>query len=126
MIDEFDRELNAPPAERWEHDPNPLVGELIARYTFDGGEFEPAEMLVILPDGSEVAYSVLCGKATLRSFVERTDPQVGGQVGIKYAGEATSKKNGKSYAVYNGAFKPADPNAKPPESTEGDDAPLPF
>jgi len=75
-MDEFDRELNMPPAQRWEHDPNPLVGELISRYPFEG-DYEPAEMLVILPEGSEVAYSVLCGRATLRSFVEQKDPWVG-------------------------------------------------
>jgi hypothetical protein len=104
-MDEFERELEKPPAQRWEHDPNPLIGKLITRYTFEG-EFAPAEMLEILPDGSDVAYSVLCGKATLRTFVKRRDPHVGDVVGIKFAGTQVSKSNGKEYALYNAACKP--------------------
>ena len=95
-MDEFENELNRPPATRREHTPNPLVGRLVSRFTFDGGEFEPAEVLVIQPDGDDTAISVLCGRATLRSFVERSDPRVGDTVGIKFAGEVIRRKAGKA------------------------------
>jgi hypothetical protein len=124
-MDEFERDLNAPPAQRWEHDPNPLVGELIARYTYDGGEFDPAEMLIIQPDGSDTAFSVLCGKATLRTFVEHKDPKVGGQVGLKFRGDLVSRRNGKSYADYAAAYKPAEPQSENGGGGGGDDE-LPF
>ena len=124
-MDEFERELDAPPATRWEHTPNPLIGTLTSRYTFTAGEFEPAEVLVIQPAGSEVAYTVLCGKVTLRSFIERKDPKVGDIVGIKYAGEAESKRNGKSYAVYNGAVKRTEASEGQRGGEETEEA-LPF
>jgi hypothetical protein len=125
MMDEFERALDKPPAQRWEHDPNPLVGTVITRYTVEG-EFDPAELLEILPDGADTAYSVLCGRATLRTFVERKDPQVGDVVGLKYIGDAVSKGNGKSYAVYNGAVKAADASQATGSEEGGDDDDLPF
>ena len=103
-MDEFTRELEAPPAVKWKHEPNPLIGKLTSRYTFHG-DYEPAEMLIIEPEGSEVPYSVLCGRAVLRSFVERKDPQVGGKVGIKYRGEVESKQTGATYADYATAYE---------------------
>jgi hypothetical protein len=110
-VNDFDRQLEAPPAEQWKHEPNPLVGTLIHRYEFDGGQYEPADMLVIQPEGSEVAFSVLCGKATLRSFVEEKNPRVGGKVGLKYRGERTSAA-GNTYADYAAAYEP------PPEQQQ--------
>jgi hypothetical protein len=125
-MDEFERELNAPPAQRWEHDPNPLIGRLISRYTYEG-EFDPVELLVIQPEDSKVAFTVLCGRATLRSFVEEKDPQVGGTVGVKYAGTAVSQRNGKEYALYNAAYRPPTPvsEVKAELIDESDDEP-PF
>src|SRR5215207_8736529 len=104
-MDQFTRELEAPPAARWEHEPNPLVGRLTSRYRFDGGVYEPAEMLIIEPEGSDTAYSVLCGKAVLRSFVEKRDPQVGGKVGLKHRGKVTSA-SGTEYDDYAAAYEP--------------------
>jgi hypothetical protein len=122
----FERELNAPPAKRWEHDPNPLVGELISRYTYEG-EFDPVDVLVIQPEGSDVAFSVMCGRATLRSFAEEKDPKVGGTVGIKFAGVQTSQRNAKEYALYNAAYRPPTPvsEVKAQLTDESDDEP-PF
>jgi hypothetical protein len=37
-MDEFERELDAPPATRWEHSTNPLVGRLTSRYTTLNGQ----------------------------------------------------------------------------------------
>jgi hypothetical protein len=122
-MDEFDRELNRPPAEQWKGDPNPLVGTLIHRWTYDGGEYQPAEMLVIEPSGGGGPYSVLCGKAVLRSFVEEEDPQVGGRVGIKKLGKRESG-SGRSYDDFNTAYEPPS-NGDAPATRDDDDGP-PF
>jgi len=110
--------LNLPPAKKWEYEPNPLVGEQINRYAFHG-DYEPAEMLIILPEGAEEAFSVLCGKAVLRSFVENKDPQIGGRVGIKYIG----KREGAAgpYDDFNTAYEPPEngsPENGPPKADD--------
>jgi hypothetical protein len=121
-MDEFERELEKPPSARWDHQPNPLVGKVITRYTVEG-DYEPAELLEVLPDGADVAYSVLCGRATLRSFVDEKDPRVGDTVGIKHVGQQTSKSTGRTYELYNAAVKR---DERKQAGEEGGDSDLAF
>jgi hypothetical protein len=120
MTDDFSRQLEAPAAERWQHEPNPLVGVLISRYQFDGGQYEPATMLVIQSEGADTAFSVLCGRQTLRSFVDDKDPQIGGRVGLRYRGERTSAA-GNTYADYSTAYQPPEPQQEQQRNIQRED-----
>jgi hypothetical protein len=101
----FDETLNRPPATAWKrngYEPNPLIGTVTFRYTNHHVSYGDAEVLGILSESDQRVYSVLCGNAVLRGFVEAEGPKAGERVGLKYLGEVQSR-DGNTYANFNAA-----------------------
>lgn len=71
-----------------------VKGKLIDRGEWTG-DYGTSPTLTIQTDAGDI-YVVFCSSGVLKSNVERQNPQIGDEVGIRYLGEAEGK-SGRTY-----------------------------
>jgi len=81
------------------------VSEIVYVRTKDSRTFP----MVLLADPSGTSWKVGCGRAQLRSELDRRKVQPGDQLAIRYNGQQTGKNNGRSFYSYGVAHAPIGP-----------------
>jgi len=82
-----------------EGDPTKIVGELVA---FDEGigDWGPYPVLTLVEPGATTGWKVFGFGSVLKNEIERQQPRIGDQVGIKYVGLQQPKGKGKPYELF--------------------------
>jgi hypothetical protein len=110
MSSPYSDSLDASSAPAWKPEVDDrIIGAVTDVDEFDGGQYDPAPVLTISVtdpsstlEGEPLAigeeYRVFGFSAVLRNEIEKTQPQVGDVVGVKYIGLAEKRKAGQSPA----------------------------